>query len=74
MEANITIYWGTGIDPQNIPYNINTYLAGREWLSVSAVWTLQTKDLSKIRLDAVAIKSAGQDIMDADFLKVGKDC
>ena len=74
MEANVTIYWGTGIDPQNIPYNVTVYLAGRDWLSVSAVWTLQTKDLSKIRLDAVAIKSAGQDIMDADYLKVGTDC
>ena len=74
MEAKVTIYWGTGIDPQNIPYNINEYLAGRDRLSVSAVWTLQTKDLSKIRLDAVAIKSAGQDIMDADYLTVEKDC
>ena len=74
MEAKVTIYWGTGIDPQNIPYNINEYLAGRERLAVSAVWTLQTKDLSKIRLDAVAIKSAGQDIMNADFLTVEKDC
>lgn len=74
MEAKVTIYWGTGIDPQNIPYNINEYLAGRDRLSVSAVWTLQTKDLSKIRLDAVEIKSAGQDIMDADYLTVERDC
>ena len=74
MEAKVTIYWGTGIDPQNIPYKINEYLAGRDRLAVSAVWTLQTKDLSKIRLDAVAIKSAGQDIMDADYLTVEKDC
>lgn len=74
MEANVTIYWGTGIDPQNIPYNIITYLAGRDYLSVSAVWTLQTKDLSKIRLDAVMINRAGQDIMDADYVKVGTDC
>lgn len=74
METNVTIYWGTGIDPQNIPYNITTYLAGRDRVSVSAVWTLQTKDLAKIRLDAVAINSAGYDIMDADFLKVGTDC
>lgn len=74
MEAKVTIYWGTGIDPQNIPYNINEYLAGRDRLSVSAVWTLQTKDLSKIRLDAIEIKSNGQDIMDADYLTVEKDC
>lgn len=74
MEAKVTIYWGTGIDPQNIPYNINEYLAGRDRLSVSAVWTLQTKDLSKIRLDAVEIKSAGQNIMDADYLTVERDC
>ena len=74
MEAKVTIYWGTGIDPQNIPYNINTYLARRDHLSVSAVWTLQTKDLAKIRLDAVAIKSAGQEIMDADYLTVEDDC
>ena len=74
METTVTIYWGTGIDPQNIPYNINSYLAGRDRVSVSVVWTLQTKDLSKIRLDAVMIKSAGQDIMDADFLTVENDC
>ena len=74
MEAKVTIYWGTGIDPQNIPYNINEYLAGRDRLSVAAVWTLQTKDLAKIRLDAVEIKSAGQDIMNADYLTVEKDC
>ena len=43
-------------------------------MSVSAVWTLQKKDLSKIRLDAVMIKNAGQDIMDADFLTVENDC
>ena len=74
MEAKVTIYWGTGIDPQKIPYNINSYLAGRDRLSVSAVWTLQTKDLAKLRLDAVAIKSAGQEIMDADYLTVENDC
>lgn len=74
METNVTIYWGTGIDPQNVPYNISSYLAGRDRVSVSAVWTLQTKDLAKIRLDAVMIKSAGQDIMDADYLTVGNDC
>ena len=74
MEAKVTIYWGTGIDPQNVPYNINSYLAGRDRLSVSAVWTLQTKDLAKLRLDAVAIKSAGQEIMDADYLTVESDC
>lgn len=74
METTVTIYWGTGIDPQNIPYNIYAYLAGRDRVSVSAVWTLQTKDLAKIRLDAVMIKSAGQDIMNADYLTVENDC
>lgn len=74
METTVTIYWGTGIDPQNIPYNINAYLASRDRVSVSAVWTLQTKDLAKIRLDAVMIKREGYDIMDADYLTVGTDC
>lgn len=74
METTVTIYWGTGIDPQNIPYNIDAYLAGRDRVSVSAVWTLQTKDLAKLRLDAVMIKRAGHDIMDADYLTVGTDC
>lgn len=74
METTVNIYWGTGIDPQNIPYNIDAYLAGRDRVSVSAVWTLQTKDLAKIRLDAVMIKRAGHDIMDADYLTVENDC
>lgn len=74
METTVTIYWGTGIDPQNVPYNISSYLAGRDRVSVSAVWTLQTKDLAKIRLDAVMIKSAGQDIMNADYVTVENDC
>lgn len=74
METTVNIYWGTGIDPQNIPYNIDAYLAGRDRVSVSAVWTLQTKDLAKLRLDAVMIKRAGHDIMDADYLTVENDC
>ena len=71
MEKTVTLYWGTGINRDNIPYNITSYLAECISQSVASVWMLQTRDTATIRLDATAI-TAG-DIMDVDYIQAGED-
>lgn len=71
MEKTVTLYWGTGINRDNIPYDITAYLAGCISQSVASVWMLQTRDTATIRLDATAI-TAG-DIMDVDYIQAGED-
>ena len=71
MEKTVTLYWGTGINRDNIPYDITAYLAGCISQYVPSVWMLQTRDRATIRLDATAI-TAG-DIMDIDYVRAGED-